>query len=256
MWIAYAKFEGAHLVFVWDVNDACPGHFLQVFKPIPTVIFATNSSRYVLDKQAKIVYENSWAVFTWTMMQNNIPKNRVGFPSWHEIEYRMYSRFEPTREVMQKVDAFVKRFNICNASAMHLRVTDLAIHLARKKKVVNLESYFHFVESRPADEPVYLLTDNPKSQKLFLDKYGPKKIIVYSKITDEEHQQPVASSLKKGDPRGIALVSQPLATTNVTVPQLAEDHRFTTLEHTLIDVLIAAHSKVDCNDVTACVYVI
>ena len=145
MWIAYAKFDGAHLAFVWDVNEACPGHFLQVFEPIPNVIFATNSSRYVLDKNAKIVYENSLAVFTWTLMMNNIPKNRHGFPKWDDIEYRMYSLYYPNREVMAKVKTFVEQYNICNASAMHLRVTDLAIHLKRKKKEVNIDSYFHFV---------------------------------------------------------------------------------------------------------------
>lgn len=134
MWIAYAKFAGAHLVFIWDVNEACPGHFLQVFEPVPTVIFATNASRYVLDKNAKIVYENSLAVFQWTMQMNNIPKNKFGMPSWNQIEYKMYSRFVPNREVMAKVNSFVNTHRICNASAMHIRVTDLAVHMARKKK--------------------------------------------------------------------------------------------------------------------------
>lgn len=215
MWVAFSKFEGAHVAFIWDKNEACPGHFLQVFEPIPTVIFATNMSRYVLDKHAKIVYENSNAVFTWTLMMNNIPKARFGHPSWHEIEYRMYSRYVPTQAVMDKVREFVLKHNICNASAMHLRATDLASQLAKKKKMLNIDSYHHFVESRPPEEPVYLLTDNPASQQAFLSKYGSAKIVVY------------------------AIIPNP-ADTNGT---LAEDHRFTSLEHAVIDVLIAAHAK-------------
>ena len=38
------------------------------------VTFATNMSRYVFDKIAKIVYENSNAVFTWTRQMNHVPK--------------------------------------------------------------------------------------------------------------------------------------------------------------------------------------
>ena len=158
MYIGEAKFDGAHLVFIWDINEACPGHFLQLFEPIPTVIFATNTSRYVLDKRAKIVYENSWAVLTWTLAMNNIPKSKFGYPSWSTIEYNMYSRYSPNREIMAKVKLYVQQYNICNASAMHLRTTDLSQHLARKKKSVNINSYYEFVESRPKDEPVYLLT--------------------------------------------------------------------------------------------------
>lgn len=76
MHIAEAQHDGAHLVFIWDITEACPGHFLSVFEPIERVIFATNASRYVLDKHSKINYENSFATFNWIMSMNNVPKNR------------------------------------------------------------------------------------------------------------------------------------------------------------------------------------
>lgn len=270
MWIGIANWENAHLVFIWDITSACPGHFLQVFQPMPTVIFATNSSRYVLDKNAKISFENSWAVLPWIMQMNNIPKSKFGQPSWSDIEYRMYSRFTPTQEIMNKVTTFVQKHNICEASAMHIRVTDLAVHMARKKKHINLESYFEFVESRPIDEPIYLLTDNPTTQSIFIEKYGRNKILLYSEIESEENQKPVVVSNQmrdnfrrlniikneniiddnvnningalnnghiRGHGRGHRNNKKPHNTT------LSEDHRFTTLEHTVIDIFIAAHSK-------------
>lgn len=270
MYISESKYDGAHLVFIWDVNDACPGHFLQIFQPISSVVFATNASRYVLDKRAKVVYENSLAVFTWTMAMNGIPKNRFGSPKWSTIEYNMYSRYTVTREVMNKVTAFVQAHNVCSISAMHLRATDLSIHLARKNKGVNIASYYAFVESRPADEPVFLLTDNPDSQKLFLDKYGPKKILVYSLIPSADQQKPFNYVDPKNSSHSDAVGGAELTLStdsNQTSQQglrgrilprsnhsrhldstrraqkLAEDHRFTTLEDALIDVLIAAHSK-------------
>ena len=217
MWVAHANYDGAHVAFIWDKNEACPGHFLQLFESIPTVMFATNMSRYVLDKHAKIVYENSNAVFTWTLQMNHVPKARYGFPTWHDIEYRMYARYIPNRDITSKVELFVKQFNICNCSAMHIRATDLAVQLAKKKKPLHIESYYHFVETRLPSEPVYLLTDSPVMQRQFLEKYGSKKIIVFEVIP-----------------------MPPPITTNETVP---EDRRFTSLEHTLIDVLIAAHAR-------------
>jgi hypothetical protein len=95
----------------------------------------------VLDKKAKIAYENSWAVFTWTMTMNKIPKSRFGQPGWGTIEYNMYSRYAANREVMKKVTAFVRAYNICTSSAMHLRTTDLSTHLAKKNKGIYICIY-------------------------------------------------------------------------------------------------------------------
>lgn len=264
MHIAESKYDGAHVVFIWDANDACPGHFLQIFQPIPNVVFATNSSRYVLDKRAKMCYENSLAVFPWTMAMNGVPRNK---PRWSSIEYSMYSRYSPNREVMNKVTAFVQAHNVCSISAMHLRTTDLSIHLARKNKAVNIDSYFAFVESRPVDEAVFLLTDNPDSQKLFLDKYGPKKILVYSVIPTTDQQKPFIEQKDKSDindamdrkratlavrnetSKGLrgGVLTNSNSTENLNnsrnAKKLTEDHRYTSLEDALIDVLIAAHAK-------------
>lgn len=230
MYIAEYKYDGAHTVFIWDKTSACPGHFLSLFEPIPTVIFATNSSRYVLDKHAKIVYENSFAVFGWIMQMNNIPKNRHGLPNWGEIERRMYSRYVPTREVMSKAVKYINTHSICNCSAMHLRTTDLDKVMGERKRT-NLQHYFSFVEGRPAEEKVFLLTDSPTTQRLFLKKYGPSKILVYSEISEERNQHPVVDGANHSASSGAASA-------------LPEDHRFTSLEHTLIDVIVAAHAKV------------
>jgi len=222
MHIGLAKFRGAHLVFIWDTNVACPGQFLSVFEQINTVIFATNSSRYVLDKNAKIVYENSFAVMNWILMQNDIPKNKFGFPSWREIEYKMYSRYFPVQEIMRKVNEFVIRHNICNASAMHLRTTDLDRIMGERKRL-NIKSFFKFVESRPTDEKIFILTDHPDIQKIFIIQYSVNKIIFYQEIVDTTHQLPTTAN-------------------NFT--SLPIEHRYTSLEHTVIDVIIAAHAKV------------
>eukprot|EP01031_Cornospumella_fuschlensis_P029212 gene29211-35263_t len=131
MYIAEAKYQGAHLVFIWNTNEACPGHFLSVFEPIDQVLFATNASRYVVDKHAKQNYEESNAVFPWILKMNQIPRSRFGQPSWHDIEHRMYSRYVFRRELMFRAYAFIRSHAVCNMSAMHLRETDLSLHLQR-----------------------------------------------------------------------------------------------------------------------------
>ena len=225
MYIGMSKFHGAHLVFIWDNNEACPGHFLSVFEPIKSVIFATNMSRYVLDKKAKIVYENSFAVMSWILSQNDIPKNKFGFPTWREIEYKMYSRYFPTREIMLKVKEFVKHHGICNASAMHLRTTDLDLVMGERKKL-NVKSFVKFVESRPMGEKIFILTDHPDTQKLFIDRFGDR-VVYYQEIAGADRQLP------------LEIRSDAVPTLNTST--LPAEHRFTSLEHTAIDVLIAAH---------------
>lgn len=214
MYVGESRFEGAHLVFIWDVNAACPGHFLEIFEPIPNVMFATNSSRYVVDKHSKINYENSWAVLHWTLQMNGIPKNRFGSPSWGHIEHNMYKKFVPTSRIMQKVKDYVEKHDVCNIASMHMRLTDLEDQIKAKKKQhkgINVEGYMEFVESH---DKVFLLTDNPDTQRQFIEKF-PNKILVYNQIQIS----------------GIDSSSRPV------------DYRHTTLEHTIIDVLIAAHTK-------------
>ena len=242
MYVAQFKYEQAHLVFIWDKNHACPGHYLSIFEPINNVIFATNSSRYVLDKHAKVVYENSYAVFNWIMQMNHIPKSKFGYPTWNQIHYQMYSKYYPTREVMLKASNFIERYNICNSSAMHLRTTDLDKIMPSRKKT-NLQHYFKFVESRPIGEKVFLLTDDPKTQRMFIHKYGKNKIIVYRDIK-EAHEQPslfVTNSKDKIINHNTGGILLPMQFNNIL--NLTEDHRYTSLEHTLIDVIIAAHAK-------------
>jgi len=236
MWIAQTKFDGAHLAFVWDINAACPGHFLEIFMPISGVMFLTNISRYVLDKQAKINYENSNAVFGWIMRMNNIPKSRHGFPTWNEIEYKMYSRYFAKPRIMQTVETYVQQYNICRSSAMHIRTTDMQKSLESKhRRTTNMEAYFHFVESRPVDEPVYLLTDSPQTQATFLNRYGPQKILVYAVIPN--------ATTSSVSPPPTPTESSSVVTSSSSSVLLPTDFRYTTLEHTLVDILIAGHSR-------------
>lgn len=229
MFVAEAKFNGSMTAFIWDKTEACPGHFLQVFEPIDNVIFATNMSRYVLDKKALIVYEASNAILSWTLLMNNLTPRQFGHGKWDPVERDMYTRYIPIPGIRKKIATFVKQHDIFNAAAMHIRLTDLDSRLKTNRKL-SLQHFFDFVENCPAGQQVFLITDNPSTQQLFLSKYGTEKILVYENIADS---------------KGAGNVSTPVVRLHgkKDISGVPEDRRFTTIEHTLIDILIAAHAQ-------------
>ena len=44
---------------IWDVNEAYPGHFLELFHPLRKVAFAPSSLKDVLAKNAIKVYDKT-----------------------------------------------------------------------------------------------------------------------------------------------------------------------------------------------------
>ena len=88
----------------------------------------------------------------------------------------------------------------------------------------------------------YLLTDNYVSQRLFLDKYGPEKILVFALIPPPPTNATEAAAAMleegyqlKGSPDGLKEVDPSTG--------LPSDHRHTSLEHAVLDVLVAAHAR-------------
>ena len=104
---------------------------------------------------------------------------------------------------------------------MHIRKTDMDLDIARSnpKRKITYDLFFKWIDKQPVQEPVYLMTDNYNTQKLFQNKYSNNKIYVYSNI------------------------SNPLLLLLSSLSSLPTDHRFTSLEHTIIDILIAAHAR-------------
>ena len=105
------------------------------------------------------------------------------------------------------------------------------------KRRASLESFDRFISTRPDEEPIFLMTDNPVGQKRFIEKYGPNKILVYTEMIDK-----IGNISISHDNDGI--VNSNNSNTggsngNITIP---EDFRYSTLEHLLIDILIASHA--------------
>ena len=126
MFLAEALHNNAHLVFIWDVNEACPGHFLQIFKPIPQVTFTSSDFINLSD-------ESRNTTVSWNELARNAikiyPKSRDGFEQtmfaydvnyivkrrfWWDIQLRLWEYIIPTRELEEKIEDYVKEHNVCN----------------------------------------------------------------------------------------------------------------------------------------------
>ena len=126
IFLAEALHNNAHLLFIWDINEACPGHFLQIFKPIPQVTFTSSDFINLSDeKRNKTIFQNELA-------RNAIkiyPKSRDGFEQtmfaydvnlvvkrrfWWDVQLRLWEYIIPTRELEEKIEDYVKEHNVCN----------------------------------------------------------------------------------------------------------------------------------------------
>lgn len=223
--------NSTEVFMVWDINDACPGHFLQLFQPFKEVTFITNTSKALFATNASKVYPKM-------SMGIRLFCETYDIPYKFSLDNRLWSLLRPIRSISLSAESFAKEHHVCDITAMHVRKTDLERVLFHKKRT-HIDSFHKWVASQPLQEPVYLLTDNPTTQKEFLTRYGHKKILVYQNISEEE-QRPISDTTK------LVLIRQ-----NRTVRGEGIDndhkwhanHRFTTLEHTLIDSLIAARSR-------------
>ena len=224
----------AELLFIWDVNAACPGHFLEIFRPLQGVTFIGNFSVEALRPAAKASFPISRDHFEYIMMTFDIPKNRYGFISWWDIQTNGYGKLHPVPYIQKRANDFIIKENICNASSMHLRQTDM-YKILKPKRRASVESFDRFVDSRPSEEKIYLMTDNPESQRRFIDKFGAKKILVYAEMGNM-----VGNVSISHDSEG-QIYSQIREGSNVSIP---EEFRYSTLEHLLVDIIIASHAHV------------
>lgn len=181
--------KGAHLVMVWDVNDACPGHFLQLFHPLKKVSFTTSSAKATLAKHAMKVYDKTSNGFLQSILVNNETTAHQQ-SQMKKLEFEYLRRLRPLPEITLAVEMFVSKYNPCNMSAMHVRKTDMERELHHMKRT-NIKKFYEFVDSRPAEEKVFLLTDDMGTQWEFTNYYGPSKITLFSNMSAEGNYQQV-----------------------------------------------------------------
>lgn len=195
-WIIWKNCFLILLLVTWDINIECPGHFLEIFQPLENVTFVDPNQFDVL--QSFATYARSPHV---TSNKNTIEILKYhnlshGPQELHTMKRNYYQHLKPTYFIDEISKRFAADYNICNLSAMHIRLTDLKrvledAHLNYSKT----EDFYEFVESRPINEKIFLMTDNRETQLHFLTKY-PNRIIIYNIITEEESKSCLQHELR------------------------------------------------------------
>lgn len=264
MYIASEVYKDTILVFVWDVNNECPGHFLDVFQPLTGVHFINSNDKPYYISNATKVYEKSslhWNVI-FDMYEQQIPNNkflrRRNKFLREFILHESYFKILPKPDIWTKIKTFVEQNNVCNGTSVHIRKTDLLGTLSERQRfrLQTNDVFFKFVDSFPAHLPVYVASDNAASQEEFVTRYGSKKVLFYEKIStssldhQRRHQQLVSTFTGNSTTTTVTSaaikevknnsMNNSLSLADMTMP---ESYRYTTLEHTVIDMFIAAHAS-------------
>jgi hypothetical protein len=210
MVVAEKVYNISNIVMIWELNEACVGHFHEIFRPLENVTFITAGQQHLFEKNAVAQMGPSYANFLEILRRFHL--ETVLDQDWHTLRREKYRLFIPVSFVLHEVFQFVKNHNACHCISVHVRHTDLDNHysVASMNHSSNLP-FFQFIDAHSSRPCVYLMTDNPITQHIFLKRYGSSRLLVYDIIRDTSvHQE--------------------------------ANHRFTSLFHTLVDVLIAAHA--------------
>jgi hypothetical protein len=242
----------SHIFMVWDINDACPGHFLQLFEPLSSVTFISSGDLPYLSARANAVYHASY--MNYLEVLNRFGLHHPNDPPilWRQSRLEMYSLFILVPDLANLIQDYVARTGLCHHAAIHVRHTDLDELINASSSAISTNSgtfnhstndaaYEKFIESLPETMKIFLMTDNPSTQRAFLRRYGSQRILYYKTIP--LHPDRVLPNHR----RGLKQQSQsqkPQMRQNELFGRQLNPVRFTTLQHTLIDVMIAAHSSI------------
>jgi len=135
--------ENKRLLVVWETTDACPGYFLDYFKPVDNIIFTNYNDNYRID-------------YTGCEIHKDFPPN-----------YSLLKVKDTITSLIQK-----KKEKLGPYIAVHIRRTD---HISKAKKnncFTSDEDFFMYLDKMKDNKSIYIATDNIHTFTLFKNKYG------------------------------------------------------------------------------------
>jgi hypothetical protein len=280
----------SRIYMVWDINDACPGHFLQLFEPIHSVTFITTEDLSYLTPIAKTVYPPSYMNYLEVLNHFNLHHSHDLPISWHQSRLEIYSLFQPVSDLLHLIQQYVSHNSLCHHAAIHVRHTDLdrlieaslasaaspspslspspstvssSVSVSSSPTATRSHSLFgvnhtmrdseyeNFINSLPETMKIFLMTDNPLTQRDYLRKFGTHRILIYQTIPSQpERVYPNHRRGLRGQSLSLSLSQSQSQRERHTERETERQRRklnsirYTTLQHTLIDVILAAHASI------------
>ena len=152
-------YNTSHIVMVWEVNEACNGHFLEIFQPLENVVFATANQRQMFERNAIAQFGPSYAGFLEVLRRFELD---TAPDPWHMLQREKFRSYHPVTAVLREVNQFVFRHNICKCIGVHARHTDLD-----KLNLHNHSNAHNDLSRLQVISVCILMTDNPSTQLLF-----------------------------------------------------------------------------------------
>jgi hypothetical protein len=194
------------LTVIWVVSAACPGFFLDYFKPLPGVAFVRRQMPYHV--QDDIVLGNHWH----QEFDPHVTFIYQGLALLPHMEAMLHAR------IAELGERYV---------AVHIRRTDhVALAMSRNAFTSDAE-FVDFLES-PANSGmnIYLATDNGETQRIYM-KMFPRRICGLVPI-EEAEAEAEAGAGAGANSAAAAAVAAPL--------------RLTTLEESVLDLFMCVHA--------------
>ena len=223
MYLASWKYD-AKLYYIWEINDACPGHFLSIYHPLPNVTFITREYA----RQLTALQGLNSPIVRFRSSRQNIEffANAFKIPIFYqEVLALGMAQLLLLEPIHAKIYDFVTRNDVCNSLGLHVRRTDLHDELPAIKRM-SYENTFWFVHSYPEDGiTLFLATDNADTQRVFREYFGPnqtkvKRLLFYADIDGGK----AAAALASGT--------------------VSSEYRHTDLETAVIEMYILSYTKV------------
>ena len=134
--------ENTQLLVIWESTDACPGYFLDYFKPINNITFINYNDKYHVD-------------YTGCEIHKDFPPNYSAL----QLKDSIASLIKKKKEILGPY------------IAVHIRRTD---HIASAKKnncFTTDEDFFMYIDKMKENKSIYIATDNIQTFTLFKTKY-------------------------------------------------------------------------------------
>lgn len=150
---------------IWIEDNTCNGNFLDYFKPINNVNFINKNKNKKVDYQGQNTIENICSNYN------------IGFD-----KKRLYCNIKPVDEIENKIQKYIKNYDIQNIIGIHVRRTDYTGNIIGK--ILNGsnsdQEFFEYIE-KYSNKNFFIATDNKETQDLYINKYK-ERVLFYSKI--------------------------------------------------------------------------
>ena len=157
-----ANKEGKNLKIYWNITEACPDKFNNLFESIPnvTIIYTKTKNNEKYDFKVNASYNYDY------------------------IKENYYSLLKPLPSIQNEINNTKEKLGK-EYIACHIRRTDALTHYMYKDNIISDADYMNFIDQYSKDLKIYIATDCRNTQKKFIDIYGDR--MIYKKIEDNDN---------------------------------------------------------------------